>query len=650
MSIKHLIWQGLKKNLQNYYLYVFALVFSVALYFSFVTLQYEPALESSISSAKGSAAFYAGSVLLIAIVAVFLLYANTLFTKRRSKEIGLFQLIGMTKGRIFRILSLENLILYIGSVIIGIFLGFAVSKLMKMVFFKITGIHQFAALAFSASAIVQTLMVFFLIYLFIMLMNYLFIKRQSVLSLFNERAKKESTGKELSIIQVLMGILGIGLIGLGYYLSTILFNLDNIVTGFIFLLMISILGCVIIGTYLFFKGSVAFILQLIRRSKMGYLKIHDVLSLSSIMFRMKSNAMLLTIITTVSALAIGLMSLMYISYYSTEKLAQELVPNDFSVPDQEAADYFNEALVQDQIHSSSHRIDFMTAHVDLKDAIKPVSDDSFMNPADSEMPIISDKSIEHMNVASDEAVLAVSSSSPKIFSFYDEGDISLSNTEDAFNLSFTEVVNEAILPNLFVMSAPAIAIVDDSIYQQLDRHKDPAIQNEFGSTYIGIDISDKDQLQEAESVFKEIKFDERENPVYNSQLAAAALEKRGSGISMFIVGFLGLTFLITSGCILYFKQMDESEEEKDTYTILQKLGFAQGDLIQGIWYKQLFNFGIPLLLGLLHSYFAVKSGWFLFGMEMVVPMIIVMGIYTILYSAFAVLSVLYYKQVIQEAL
>ena len=122
------------------------------------------------------------------------------------------------------------------------------------------------------------------------------------------------------------------------------------------------------------------------------------------------------------------------------------------------------------------------------------------------------------------------------------------------------------------------------------------------------------------------------------------------GLAMFIVGFLGLTFLITSGCILYFKQMGESDEEKPNYTILRKLGFTQGDLLKGIRLKQLFNFGIPLIVGICHSYFAVQSGWFLFGTELWVPMFIVMGIYTALYSIFGLLSVLYSKKVIKQAL
>jgi len=96
--------------------------------------------------------------------------------------------------------------------------------------------------------------------------------------------------------------------------------------------------------------------------------------------------------------------------------------------------------------------------------------------------------------------------------------------------------------------------------------------------------------------------------------------------------------------------MDESEDERPSYTILRKLGYTQRDLLKGIQAKQMFNFGIPLAIGLLHSYFAVKSGWFFFGTELWTPMIAVMLLYTILYSIFGVLSVLYYKKVIKAAL
>lgn len=130
--------------------------------------------------------------------------------------------------------------------------------------------------------------------------------------------------------------------------------------------MISILALVIIGTYLFYKGSVRFLLNLMRKSKNGYLTINDVLSLSSIMFRMKSNALLLTVITTVSALAIGFLCLSYISYYSAEKSAGDYVPNDFAINNSKDAASFKAALDRKKIAYTEKKIDVIQVKANVK--------------------------------------------------------------------------------------------------------------------------------------------------------------------------------------------------------------------------------------------------------------------------------------------
>lgn len=251
MSVNQLIFQNLKSNIKHYYLYVFALMFSVALYFAFVTLQYDPALDQTKGSIKGAASIRAASILLVAIVAIFNLYANNIFMKRRSKEIGLLQLIGMTKSAIFRILSTENFILYFASLIVGSFIGFSVSKLILMILFQITGVKAAATLQFSSQALIQTLVIFSAVYLFIMLVNYMFIKRQSILSLFRVSTSTEVKVKRLSTSEAIMGILGLILILLGYYVSSKLFSGDFMTMVAIFSAMIFILASVIFGTYLF---------------------------------------------------------------------------------------------------------------------------------------------------------------------------------------------------------------------------------------------------------------------------------------------------------------------------------------------------------------------------------------------------------------
>jgi bacitracin transport system permease protein len=318
-------------------------------------------MDSVEGTIKGGAAIRVTSILLIVIVSIFLFYANTIFIKRRSKEIGLFQLIGMTKERIFWIIGVENFLLYFGSIFIGTFVGFSFSKLIILVLFKVTGVKGIAKLHFSEQALVQTIIVFAVIYAFIMLMNYIFIKRQTILSLFRVTSSTEERVKKISVFEIIIGIIGITGIVSGYYVSSKLFEGDFQSMTELFGAMAFILGAVILGTYLFYKGSVSFLFNLVRKSKNGYLNINEVLSLSSIMFKMKSNSLLLTIITTVSALAIGLLSLSYISYSSAEKQAEEGIPANFSFGTSKEADLFTDQLTKNGIAYNGTTVDIIRA-------------------------------------------------------------------------------------------------------------------------------------------------------------------------------------------------------------------------------------------------------------------------------------------------
>ena len=647
MSINQLIFRNLKKNLKNYYLYVFALIFSVALYFSFVTLQYDPSMSQE-GSVKGEAAVRVASVLLIAIVAVFLLYANALFTKRRSKEIGLFQLIGMTKNRIFRILSVENLLIYFGSLSIGIFIGFAISKLILMSFFQVVGVDEMAKLNFSNQAFVQTLLVFAGIYVLIMGTNYLFIQRQSNLALFRVTSKSQGKVKKLSVWEHVMGVLGIALIASGYYVSSQLFEGTVTTINGLFIAMIYVLAAVIIGTYFLYKGSVRFVSNLIRKKKNGYLNINEVLSLSSVMFRMKSNAFLLTVITTVSALAISLLSLSYISYYSAEKSAQNSVPDDFAITEPTMASEFMNLLEEEGIAFSEKKIEVYQAEFDVKDILDANIDDLNFNTEQTSLPVVREGVVDGVSLEKGEMMLTGYTDLMQSFiSLQNEGTTEILLDGEWRTLEYQGLEKDYVLSSYYVAGGLPIAVVDEALFTELSQKSNPELQT-TPPQYTGVNLKDDSKQEEAYAIFEQMEIQDARGTA--SQWNTANSQKQNMGLIVFIVAFLGLTFLITSGCVLYFKQMDEGEDEKGSYTILRKLGFTRGDLLRGIQGKQLFNFGIPLLIGLLHSYFAVQSGWFFFGTELWAPMFIVMGLYTALYSIFGLLSVLHYKKIIKEAL
>ena len=305
-------------------------------------------------------------------------------------------------------------------------------------------------------------------------------------------------------------------------------------------------------------------------------------------------------------------------------------------------------MAENNIDYKETTIPVLQAEVDISKVLVSQPEGFNLDPSKTSLAVVSDKHVKGVNVKKDETLFTgYNDALAKFMALKDSGEVELKTNKESISLHYLGLDSPTIVSYLFTSGGMPTVIVDETVFAKLAKNPEKDIQRTT-SLYIGIDIQDDAQVKKANVLFADLDFQDKDLNI--SRLDMIDSNKANMGLTMFIVGFLGLTFLITSGCILYFKQMGEGEEEKHNYTILRKLGFTQGDLLKGIQGKQLFNFGIPLVVGLLHSYFAVQSGWFFFGTELWTPMIIVMVLYTILYSIFGVLSVVYYKKLIKSAL
>lgn len=232
------------------------------------------------------------------------------------------------------------------------------------------------------------------------------------------------------------------------------------------------------------------------------------------------------------------------------------------------------------------------------------------------------------------------------------GNVIMKAEGQSYPIEVIEVKDEYLLGNIVVGGGPVL-IVKDAFFEKLAQHKDISVWHKQTS----ISLHDKGDLARAETLYKETNADhiefymaDEDGELQLKTRNQVSKEKSRTdyisvmGVTIFTTAFLGLAFLLATGSILYFKQMTEAEEEREAYTILRKIGFSQQEILRGIYRKQAFNFGLPLAIGLLHSYFAVKSGWFLFGSELVTPLLITMGLYIVMYIIFALLSISYYKK------
>jgi bacitracin transport system permease protein len=611
------------------------------LFFSLILLTLDGNVSEEIAGDAGlSSLFTAGAVVMVIIIALFVMFANIIFIKRRHKELALYQLIGMSRWRVFGVLALENSLIYFGSLIGGILLGFLISRLLMMVLLKIMRVDLLVTMNFSFTAVWITALVFIVVFMILMMQNYAFLRGASLLSLLRLNRTSEASGKPIGTLTVIMGLFGLGLIGWGYYMSAVLFDLAMDNPAMLPVNMLIILFLVITGTYITYKYTVTFFLNLIRRSKDGYLDVNDVLSVTSVMFKMRSNAFLLTVITVITAISITAMSLSYISYYSTNKMIDSSEPYEYTVYEEEDLDFYEDLLNEEGIEIE--RIEKSFIHFSIAGEDEAEEEGVFANS----VVVASEEEFEGFNVGRNEAYITGQLTMPDLFMVFEPGEKLTFSDGKEFErtVEITEVEEDAVIPSHVSYGLPTV-IVDGAVYQTLHANQ-PDSNSEFDMPTemyaFNIEGGDSDEIFEL--------MDDEMNPPFNSRLKSHDEMMKATGMLTFIIGFLGFAFLLTSGCILYFKQIDECENEKGSYSILRRLGFREGEILGGLALKMLFTFGIPLIIGLLHTYFAVRSGWFIFGIEMWTPMLIVIGVYTLLYSIFALLSLGYYKKVVRASL
>lgn len=659
MSLSKLVLRSMKKNMKHYYLYFFALIFSVTLYFSFVTLQNNTEVWAAVQmSGTATAGFKAATYILYFIVLFFVLYANHLFMKRRSKEIGLYQLIGMTKGLIVRLLAIENILLFVGAVIIGMLAGFFSSRVFAMILLRVLEKEALVTMTFSTQALLQSMIVFTILLIIVLIQMAWMIHHVSLLSLFSAAKQADERVRRFSAFQMVIGFLGLILIAYGYYASTKLFDIES--AGNLFINMIIILATTIGGTFLVFRFSVAFIMNTIRLKKKGHLSIKDVLALTPIMHRMKSNAKSLTLITVLTGVSLGVTTLSYIAYYSSEASAYSQVPGDFILLEEQGEEFL-EKLEENNIayDKIDYRLQGVTAAVGQLMSKKQQDNPLYTMEGTIYTIPLSDyqQSVPEAKLSGNEVILTnYGGYMAEMFPLEKDHDLVVSAGELEETFHVVDIHDKSVISGIVTAGGGGpIFVVTDDMFKSLTTQA-ALYPWHHQST---ITLKSKEDIAKAEKLYIQsnagiiMAVDDKGKTKQYTQSSYEGKRKgniESLGLTIFTTAFLGLAFLMTTGSILYFKQMSEAEEERDSYTILRKIGFAEKDIMKGIYMKQAFNFGVPLVIGLLHSYFAVKSGWFLFGTELTAPLWIAMCCYIALYTTFAILSVGYYKKVVRQSL
>lgn len=641
MTLFDLARKNIKGNFNQYIVYFASLVFSIVIYYTFVSLQYsEKIQESIILSDTMNFMFMASSIILILFVAIFILYSNSFFTKQRKKEVGLYSMLGLRKKIIGRMLFYENLIMGIIALVIGIIFGALLSQLFSMLLVKLMGSTADISFGISLEAVIQTIIVFMVIILFTSIQGYRLIYRFKLIELFHAEKKGEQEPK-VSLISTIFGLV---LLTVSYWLILKPFP-EELTIEYIQLNYGLAIVILIIGTHLFFRSATVYLLKRLQRNKKYYYRGTNLIELSQLMFRISGNARTFTLIAILSAATISFFGATYGGYYGNEKQAAEDTAFSYShLSRGQAFDAQVENIIKsDKAHPIKAQLDIPVLELKselsfkldyLMEPTKIISESTFNKVSDAL------NREEHVSLTENQVAIIKPRATEFTEKTFNGQNIVLNTPQVNRSFEIVTLVQGSVLPFDY---PDFYVIVSDQTFNEFASKVEPLAYKVFEvqdektteATSKKLDELIGEDFQAASSFYLEYKEG-----------------KEGNALNLFILGFLGLVFLAATGSIIYFKQLTEAHEDRPNYDILRKIGVGKKDILRSIRKQMLFIFGLPLLIGILHSsailHFISNFMSNLIGANIFVPMLTAMGAFIMIYLGYYILTVITYNNIVNK--
>ena len=600
---------NLIKNRKLYYPFALAVLLAVTVTYLFYSLTFNPKISEIRGGETIQATLGFGMFVVTLASAIIVLYANSFVMKNRSKELGIYGMLGLEKRHLISMTFKELVVFGILTVGAGIGIGALFDKLIFAFLLKLMKLKVELVATFQMKVVITVLVVFGLIFLGLMFLNALRIARMNALQLSREKASGEKKGRFLPL-QTILGTISLGI---GYYLSlTVKDPLTALTTFFLAVLL------VIFGTYLLFNAGITVFLQILKKNKKYYYQPNNLISVSNLIFRMKKNAVGLATIAILSTMVLVTMSAATSIFNASESFKKVLNPHDFGVSGQnvekEDLDKLLSQFASDKGYSVKEKevLRYSNFGIANQEGTKLTIFERGQNRVQPKtvFMVFDQKDYENMtgqklSLSGNEVGLFAKNEGVKEQKALTLNDHQFSVKEE-FNKDF--IVNH--VPNQFnILTADYNYLVVTDLQAFLDQFPDSAIYNQF---YGGMNVNtnEEEQLKVAEEYDKYLnQFNAQLNTegsyVYGSNLADASAQMSALFGGVFFIGiFLSIIFMVGTVLVIYYKQISEGYEDRERFIILQKVGLDQKQIKQTINKQVLTVFFLPLLFAFIHLAFA----------------------------------------------
>ena len=600
---------NLVKNRKLYYPFALATCLAVAISYIFFSLTFNPHLVEMAGASAISMVLALGLIIVSITTSIIVFYANSFVIKNRSKELGLYSMLGLNRFHLFIMVVIELIVFGLVTILIGLGIGLLFDQLIYALLLKIMDLKVVLASTFQPLVLILVTFFYGFVFFCLMLKNGLYLRKLDALQLVKEKNSGEKKGRFLG----LQTILGLASLIYGYYLASGVTNpIAAILVFFVAVLF------VILGTYLLFNAGITKFLHFLQKRKTYYYQPNNMISVSNLIFRMKKNAVGLATIAILSTMVLVTLSGGANIYAGGEYMQKAMFPHDISLQGKgvngQQLDQVLTEFSQEQNLPVTKKVVYQSYTMGVKNlndnqldlypsAQKAVAPNIYIlavSEADYQ-----DMTGKSLNLSEDE--VAVFQQGLKL---KDQETLTIADQ----TLKIKKVLKEDFifghLPDQMNMIVPGkiYMVVKDPSKTFAGLIEKYAVNSDY---YGGLNLDlPKDQQSKLRDSYQEkLRTYNTTLPenhaVYGSVSTFDKQEIKGMLGGMFFIGiFLSIVFMLGTVLIIYYKQISEGYEDRDRFVILQKVGLDEKQIKQTIHRQILIVFFLPLACAFIHLAFA----------------------------------------------
>ena len=604
-----LAFDNLKKNAKMYIPFVLSCILTIMMYYMVSSLSMNPNMMNMIGGDVMQQILSLGIYVITVFAVIFLFYTNSFLIKRRKREFGLFNILGMEKKHLSIVIALDSMIVFLVSMVLGIGIGILLDKAFYLLIAKMLNASIALGFYISYQSIVNSIILFFIIFL----LMYVFSLIQINLSNPIELLHGDQHGEKEPKTKWLLALIGLICLGTGYYMSV---SIQDPVTAFAFFMVAVIL--VVIGTYMLFTAGSIVILKLLRKNKRYYYKTNHFISVSNMIYRMKQNAVGLGNICILSTMVLVMLSTTISLWVGMNDIIETRFPRDITVSinsvDSNQALYtiddMNYAIEQAGIQTEDELV-YRTLSVS---AFNQGNTYTFGN--------------ENMSLQDISNVVVLYFITLDDYNRTEGTNVSLAPDEVLVFPSGKQFDHKTIdiASNTFKVNGILDSIKADSNYSANLQNSMFVIVDSMDTLFMIDDLQKQAYGDNASYIHTSYDFNLSKSEEMSVKEATDALIANYPGDTtymmvdtqegnyedllslyasfLFIGIFLSFLFIMATVLIMYYKQITEGYEDKKRFEIMQKVGLDKREVKKTINSQVLTVFFLPLVVAAIHIVFA----------------------------------------------